>query len=554
MNSTRLKRGRRLASLACAATLALPAAAGANVYCVDVSGGDCTDLEAGSSGFANALGSANANAGTDTIRLGAGPYVPPSDLGFVYPGANGPVAIVGAGAGETTVALAAPPVAPGVFTIYYGIRIQGAAGSSVSDLTVTLPSPASGGNQQYRGIEGGNLNLDGIEVLGPDPALQAFGVNFGSGSLTDSIIDAPTATAVASTGNNVSDMIIDRASIVGNPAVRFSNEQTGDQVLRRSTVTGTGSFNSTVSVQAGDAHISDTVIDVSTGTNSIGLDVQNPNNNNDPATVTADHLTIVGGAAGSVGAQAVADSGPLPNQNDPDDSTAQGEDSTLSLTNSVISGPAASVRALADRGETATVTVDHSNYTAPSAFNPDISGGNASGFATLTETSVTTHANPGFVDPSSDDFHLLASSPLIDIGDPAAPAGGRTDLAGDPRMLDGTPDCFAASRRDIGADEFVGTGLLDCIAPDTTVSGRGKVRSKRKRARVTFALGATEAGSSFECSLDGVPFVPCSSPFTTTAKRGAHTLTVRAKDGSGNVDATPAELPFKVLKKKRKKK
>jgi hypothetical protein len=80
------------------------------------------------------------------------------------------------------------------------------------------------------------------------------------------------------------------------------------------------------------------------------------------------------------------------------------------------------------------------------------------------------------------------------------------------------------------------------------------VKSKKKRARVTFTLTSTEAGSSFQCSVDGAPFAPCSSPFSTKAKRGGHTLTARATDAAGNQDTSPAKFAFRVKKKKLPKK
>jgi hypothetical protein len=63
-------------------------------------------------------------------------------------------------------------------------------------------------------------------------------------------------------------------------------------------------------------------------------------------------------------------------------------------------------------------------------------------------------------------------------------------------------------------------------APSGTVSDRTP----------TFTFTANEAGASFECSLDGGAFVPCSSPFTTPSLGGGpHTFAVRARDAAGNL-------------------
>jgi len=52
----------------------------------------------------------------------------------------------------------------------------------------------------------------------------------------------------------------------------------------------------------------------------------------------------------------------------------------------------------------------------------------------------------------------------------------------------------------------------------------------------TFQFTASEAGSTFECSVDGGTFIACSSPFTAPSlPAGPHTFAVRARDGAGNV-------------------
>jgi hypothetical protein len=63
----------------------------------------------------------------------------------------------------------------------------------------------------------------------------------------------------------------------------------------------------------------------------------------------------------------------------------------------------------------------------------------------------------------------------------------------------------------------------------------------------TFAFSAGEPGTQFECSIDGGPFLPCSSPFTTAhLPAGPHTLAVRAIDAAGNADPTPSIFEFVI--------
>jgi RNA polymerase sigma factor (sigma-70 family) len=86
---------------------------------------------------------------------------------------------------------------------------------------------------------------------------------------------------------------------------------------------------------------------------------------------------------------------------------------------------------------------------------------------------------------------------------------------------------------------------VDTIPPDTTIVAgpEGRVAS----ALAAFEFSASEAGSSFECSLDGRAFVPCSSPIAYTGLTpGAHEFQVRARDEAGNVDASPAVRAWTV--------
>ena len=89
------------------------------------------------------------------------------------------------------------------------------------------------------------------------------------------------------------------------------------------------------------------------------------------------------------------------------------------------------------------------------------------------------------------------------------------------------------------------TWTVDTAAPETTIdlgpSGTITV------ADATFAFSSSEAGATFECSLDGAAYSACTSPESyTSLSNGSHTFEVKAKDGAGNVDATPASRTFSV--------
>ncbi len=77
----------------------------------------------------------------------------------------------------------------------------------------------------------------------------------------------------------------------------------------------------------------------------------------------------------------------------------------------------------------------------------------------------------------------------------------------------------------------------DTTAPETTIGSDG----------ASFTFSSDEPGVTFECSIDGGSYAPCSSPFAPPALApGEHTLSVRAIDGAGNADGTPAIRGFVV--------
>ena len=84
---------------------------------------------------------------------------------------------------------------------------------------------------------------------------------------------------------------------------------------------------------------------------------------------------------------------------------------------------------------------------------------------------------------------------------------------------------------------------------DTTILKGPKAKGTRTKAK--FAFASTLAGASFECSLDGNAFAPCTSPATyKQLKKGKHTFSVRAVS-AGTADRTPATYKWKVKPKPR---
>lgn len=85
---------------------------------------------------------------------------------------------------------------------------------------------------------------------------------------------------------------------------------------------------------------------------------------------------------------------------------------------------------------------------------------------------------------------------------------------------------------------------VDATPPDTVIlSGPSSVTNAESAA---FTFTATDA-VAFECSLDGGGFSGCSSPKVySNLSEGVHRFEVRARDGVGNWDLTPAVWVFLV--------
>jgi hypothetical protein len=86
--------------------------------------------------------------------------------------------------------------------------------------------------------------------------------------------------------------------------------------------------------------------------------------------------------------------------------------------------------------------------------------------------------------------------------------------------------------------------LPDTVVPETSITAGPK---KYGTAIATFEFESNEKGAMLECSLDRAQFESCASPKTYTGlARGKHSFRVRAVDGAGNTDPTPAACEWEV--------
>jgi hypothetical protein len=109
----------------------------------------------------------------------------------------------------------------------------------------------------------------------------------------------------------------------------------------------------------------------------------------------------------------------------------------------------------------------------------------------------------------------------------------------------GAENAYQGSSMSVQFDWAAVDNSTDTDPPQTTITSRPAALSASPNA--TFAFNADEPGSTFECSLDGAGFAPCTSPASYPGLAdGSHTFDVRATDASTNTDPTPDNATWTV--------
>ncbi len=547
-----------MAGIALLGCLACAAPAGAANYCAikatdPLTGCTTTFTDApGSPAVQNAINQADATAGNDTVTIGAGTFSTTVSSGFgSNPSTAGSLTITGQGAGTTLTGPTAPAAGSHVLRAYSASATNPI---TIQNLAIQIPGT-------------GNLQVTGLEAIGTQPtAITNVSVTSAASSrqnivgvllydgdtLTNGTVTLPQG---GQSGNNsnlavnlqgttsanrpvVQDSVLraDYGAAVG--PVATSGLHYG-RVLR----TRISAASGVATTNGGDIDIQDSLInllpDVTTPVPfaSSGLDAFTFNGT-DPGTIEADHVTVIGGAATTdYGGRSFA--------------SGSGTSANLDVTNSVFANVEKSYRRFADSFGMATGSISYSDYNPLTVEDSN----NAGGVGIFSVEAGNVNLDPGFSNAASGDYSLSATSPLIDIGDPAALGVGEsaTDLAGNARIADGNDD--GTSRRDIGAFERPAPVVMPPPPPpdvDTTPPNTkaGKFTKKTRKHSLKLRFSSTEAGSTFTCKLDKGKAKACKSPYTAKGlKVGTHVLVVVATDAAGNADPTPAKLKFKVLKK-----
>ena len=121
----------------------------------------------------------------------------------------------------------------------------------------------------------------------------------------------------------------------------------------------------------------------------------------------------------------------------------------------------------------------------------------------------------------------------------AVPAPGPYSVSWSIPVADGNHSLAAVATDNAGHTATAIRNVdVDRTAPNTNIVTKPADPSNDSVPSFTFS--STEPGSTFECSIDGGAFAPCTTPHTVPGLTdNDHTLEVRATDAAGNTDATP---------------
>ncbi len=162
-----------------------------------------------------------------------------------------------------------------------------------------------------------------------------------------------------------------------------------------------------------------------------------------------------------------------------------------------------------------------------------------------TVTSDTTPTFTGTAEPGSTVTVIVDGTP---VGTTTADAAGNWTFTPTDPLAEGPHGMTATATNAAGNVSPASNTVnftIDTTPPDTTIDSGPSGDTDSSDA--TFNFSSNEDDVTYECSLDGGAFTPCTDPVTfTNLAEGTHTLEVRARDSAGNVDPTPATATWTV--------
>jgi hypothetical protein len=423
----------RLAVLVCSCALfvvAAPSSALAIDLCVPTLAACPGAIGTAQPSLQSALDLADNTNALDRVYLAAGTFTAPTTAGFSYTLATGPVEIAGAGSsGASKTVITSPAGSTRVLQLIAG------AGSSLSDVELAVADNAATGSFQLRVR---NVDIGNTVVTSSATELHTYtGVSLGDSSTfhDGSVTVSPTAGhAVLQEGPGSS---IARATLTGYAGATQSASAVTATIDRVRIVSGDGGG---VSTAGATVTVTNSLL-LQGGTSPVcALSAMDQ-----PSTdgvLNADGVTVVGVSGVPRGACG-------------DSLFAAPRTATVNVANSIFRNLANDRSVVAWDTGAAAVNVAYSDFD-PST---DLV---VAGSTSLSPSQGMVGANNVTVDPlflGPADYHLSGSSPVRDIGDPAASDG--LDLDGLPRLC---------GRRDLGAFERQGGNT--CV-PVPAVGGGG---------------------------------------------------------------------------------
>ncbi|HEX8437475.1 Ig-like domain-containing protein, partial [Archangium sp.] len=136
-----------------------------------------------------------------------------------------------------------------------------------------------------------------------------------------------------------------------------------------------------------------------------------------------------------------------------------------------------------------------------------------------------------------------------EVGTVTADASGNWNYTPTTSLKDGPHEVKARATDPSGNEGPVSDGrtftVRDTTKPETTITSGPSGSTSESSA--TFHFSANEPGVTYECSLDGAAYTPCTSPVTfNDLAPGEHTFQVRSRDTAGNVEASPDSRTWTV--------
>jgi hypothetical protein len=451
-------------------------------------------------------GQTDGSNGADTLFVSPGTYAGGIALNnAIYDG----LTIVGSGSGsapavDTIISQSGPANA---LSIGPGGTVDGV---TVQDLRVTVPTSAATGTSGIA-ITATNVTLHRVAIDMQNPSGTASALNAGAGPLT---LDHVTVTAASehlpvSFGDH--DVTVLDSSF-SSPAPFVVLQAGGAGTLhtlriQRSSIVTTGSSNGLI--------LSSTLLNLIL----------------DSSVVSGSGTGVYFASTSGVGRQAKLRNDTIDSSGNSTWSSATGSGSvaTMQVDSSIL---LEQQRADHDAGATASVSCGWSDVqdqiqvddTVNGTIDCPSSAGNAN------HNVHTTNSSSLFANLAGGDFHLIPSSPAIDVGSTDALAGDEstTDRDGNARVNDG-----CVNRRDMGAYEFIGTNT-GTPAPLITAPGSALVSTP-----VQFSGSATDDQSVgsllFHWTFSGGGSADTQNASHAFAAPGAQQASLDVTDSCGHV-------------------